>query len=339
VSIYVLREVWRHTRAKGSAWQVITALADSASKDEGITWRSQASIMEFTRIDSDRTVRDALRWLEENVEIETRVAQRGRSRINVYHVLLGDYGLVDVHDLAGFDVPFTVTEPFSPPADIAARRLQLVAIAMDAGPTAATQGRPADIAGGKPCGEPGDDRQSTTATTGSSCADDRQIFPSLYKEGPEEEPSDGPAAARATRGAAAKTLIEERLEQQGIELAGRDLVLVRNHPKLAEQWLDITVAEAHTNPAGFFLAGIRQRRSPSPRITRAQVRAASREATVRALLRNLGPEDGGGEARHYIDEVWTELTTSERSELHELVDELVSNQLPDQPAALTELAS
>lgn len=327
MSYQVVAEVFRHSRASLGARLVLLALADSAGKDDGIVWLGQESLMRMGNL-SERAVRDAIRWLEENGEIETRMAQRGRARINVYRITLGKYGSLDVGDLSALsNVPFTVRDPFSPPADIAARRLELLAIRMDAGLPGAVLEPPADSA----ASPVEDDRQSTTATTGSSDRDDRQFSAAHLKEGPSSDPSSDPAAARASArrpaAAADRKKLEDALAELGIELSAQDTIRALNDIDVALAWCGIAKREARTNPGGLVAAGLRGGTRPSRRLSAPgsnRSREERKADVVRALVRNLGAEDGPDEARHYIDRVWDDLTTIERAGLHELVDEIES---------------
>jgi translation initiation factor IF-1 len=64
-------------------------------------------------------VRDAIRLARGEVEIETRQAVKGRARINVYRVLLGDFALVEVDE---DELACRLLEPFSTPAEVAAMK-------------------------------------------------------------------------------------------------------------------------------------------------------------------------------------------------------------------------
>lgn len=117
MSYHVLHEVMKHSEARYGARLVMFALADAADPDTGICWPRQEVLQETARL-SDTAVREALRWLEQSGEIETRQAQRGRVRVNVYRVLVGSYALVDVTDAP---IPFRLRTPFSRPSESDAR--------------------------------------------------------------------------------------------------------------------------------------------------------------------------------------------------------------------------
>ena len=126
MSVHVLARFMDESNAELGARLVGMVMADAAGAD-GICWLGQVELARRTKL-SERTVRDAIHRLEGLGEVETRLAQRGRRRINVYRIWCAappDYDRL----------PFSVDEPFA--------------------------SRPADSAGR-------DDRQSTTLTTGSS---------------------------------------------------------------------------------------------------------------------------------------------------------------------------
>lgn len=90
---------------------ILLALADAAH-DDGITWTPQDTIAKKAKL-SQAHVRECLRGLEESGELQTRKAQRGRKRINVYRVTL--YGIAE----ADYErLPFTLKEPFTATAEI-----------------------------------------------------------------------------------------------------------------------------------------------------------------------------------------------------------------------------
>lgn len=118
MSVYVTREVWKFSRAEHGALLTLLAIADSAHKDYGTSRLKQTSIASMTRLDV-RAVRDAVRWLEEHLEIETRQAMKGRARLNVYRVILGEYEQAEVDP---DDLGLRLLEPFSTVAELAERR-------------------------------------------------------------------------------------------------------------------------------------------------------------------------------------------------------------------------
>lgn len=327
MSIYVLRAVWDHTRSTGTAWEVITALGEGASKEEGVTWKSQEAIAEFGRIErprSLRAVRDAIGWLEEHDEIEIRQAQRGRRRINVYRILLGSYGEIDLTD-RDLDLPFQLSEPFSRPADIAARRLTRLAERMGTDLDLESTSRPAEYAARRGASRPAD-----------SDRDDRQSAPSRpadsdtpYKEEPEEGPQTDPSAAGIADAKVSFPELTDGLKRLGVAAEIRLAALA--DPALADAWLELARKEAKHNPAGLFVTGFQSGVYPSGRgdsgrkVARLERHRLAREASLRRLV----VEGGADEARYFIDVEWENLSTVERSELHELVDEAISAGLPD----------
>jgi hypothetical protein len=105
MSVRVLSLVLRHSQAKLGARLVLIALADAAH-DDGVAWLDQDAIAAKANLSTSQT-RRALRDLELMGEVETRKAQRGRRRINVYRVMLAteqpDYERL----------PFSMAEPFT----------------------------------------------------------------------------------------------------------------------------------------------------------------------------------------------------------------------------------
>lgn len=101
-----MTKVFAHSEATLAARLVLLALADQAS-DDGVTWVFQETIAEKAKLDAT-TVRRAVRKLEKIGELETRKAQRGRKRVNVYRVLMPDLPEVDYDRL-----PFEIAEPFT----------------------------------------------------------------------------------------------------------------------------------------------------------------------------------------------------------------------------------
>jgi hypothetical protein len=128
VSVDVLREVFKYSRSKGVARNVIVALADAAHPD-GVVWlpidppkdkrRDQTRCLTHRANASRRSVIDSLQELEQLVELEVRKAQRGRSRFSIYRVVVGGIGASEV-DYA--DLPFELDRPFGLGADSAPRQ-------------------------------------------------------------------------------------------------------------------------------------------------------------------------------------------------------------------------
>lgn len=111
MSVRVLTKVFQHSEATLAARLVLLALADSAS-DDGVTWIGQDEIAAKAKV-VNSTARRCIGELEDAGEVETRKAQRGRRRINVYRVKMP--GLSE----PAYDrLPFELSEPFSTTADI-----------------------------------------------------------------------------------------------------------------------------------------------------------------------------------------------------------------------------
>jgi hypothetical protein len=116
VSVDVLREVFTSSRSRGVARNVLTVLADAAHPD-GVTWLpimpskngDPTKCLTHRANASKHAVVDAVAKLVALGEIEVRKAQRGRAKINVYRVVLGTIGWLEV-DYS--DLPFALEQPF-----------------------------------------------------------------------------------------------------------------------------------------------------------------------------------------------------------------------------------
>jgi DNA-binding Lrp family transcriptional regulator len=106
MSVRVLTKVLKYSQAMHDARLVLMVIADSAH-DDGITWISQSTLAEKALV-TEQTVRRVIRELEKTGEIQTRKAQRGRRRINVYRV-----SLPGVEEPEYDDLPFELVEPFT----------------------------------------------------------------------------------------------------------------------------------------------------------------------------------------------------------------------------------
>lgn len=142
-------KVFRHSIAQHGARLVALALADNAH-DDGVAFPSQQTIADKTLL-SVAAVRDAIRWLEEHGELETRQAQRRRARVNVYRLLLPGLDLPDYERL-----PFKLLEPFGLPPESSGSQ----------------EGDDDRQTGARPAPE-------SEATTARFCADHRQNGPTL----------------------------------------------------------------------------------------------------------------------------------------------------------------
>lgn len=108
MSIRILSKVMRESDETLGRRLILIALADSAS-DDGICWPLQDEVARKTRL-TKKHVSELLVALEADGAIETRKAQRGRRRVNVYRLRLGDLSEPDYDRL-----PFTLDRPFSTP--------------------------------------------------------------------------------------------------------------------------------------------------------------------------------------------------------------------------------
>jgi DNA-binding Lrp family transcriptional regulator len=108
MSVEVFSEVIQHSEAELGTRLVLFVLANHAWSD-GVTWISQKDMTHKARM-SESSVRRAIRQLEEMGEIETRQAQRGKRRVNVYRIIVGEIRAVE----PDYDrMPFELAEPFS----------------------------------------------------------------------------------------------------------------------------------------------------------------------------------------------------------------------------------
>lgn len=184
MSVKVIAAVWSHSQSQLAARLVLLAIADNAEDGSGIAFppvldhpdtppHKLRSISFKARL-SEREVRRSLRELEELGELETRKAQRGRSRINVYRVTVG-YLLE--RDPQIEDLPFQLLEPFTTTGQIVRQ----------------SEARPPAI-------QSLDHRPSTPATTGQPYRargdkPDHHFKPSETEDSSENEESSVPAEA------------------------------------------------------------------------------------------------------------------------------------------------
>lgn len=328
MSIYVLVEAWKHTRAVGTTWDVITCLGDAGSREEGISWVLQEDIRGFGRADdvplrAERGVRDAISWLIEHNEIEVRwiINKRGK-RQACYRVILGKYGRIDVNERGGPDIPFQLSQPFSRPADIAARKLGAVGDRLGSDLTDTPGTRPANTAGQNGAGLPAD-----------SSSPDRQISPGLPAESavPYEKdlPGNNLNPTVSTDAAAEDTsfaTLTEGLKRLGVSAKIR--LAAMSDPARAEEWLRTSRKHGKTNPAGMFVVGFESGDWPTSRDENVALVLRKRYGREESL-RRLVAEGAFDNARDIIDDEWQHLLTrSEQAELHELVDELINATLP-----------
>ena len=195
MSVYVTRDIWKFSQSEHGARLVLLALGDSGHRDLGTSMLKQETIARMTRL-SVSSVREAIRLLEEMVEVETRQAVKGRARINIYRVLLGEYTLVEVDES---ELACRLLEPFSTPAEVA------------------------EMKAARAAGIPIHDRQELAvvneATTASSCGDDRQN-PASHKEEPVLDPGSTREAKNASLVAPSGAESERIAEQLRWALTG-----------------------------------------------------------------------------------------------------------------------
>lgn len=110
MSFEVVNAVLDYSEAELSCRLVMVVLAERASPD-GVSWPSQVEIADKARV-TVRTVTTCLRDLEAAGEVETRKAQVGRVRLNVYRLRLPC-----VHDEVDYDrlerAGLKLVEPFT----------------------------------------------------------------------------------------------------------------------------------------------------------------------------------------------------------------------------------
>ncbi len=322
MSVKVLDQVLDGSEATGVARCVLTALADAAHHD-GVTWAPQGP-RENPRSVAHRancSVRSVERAVEQLVaagELEVRRARRGRSWVNVYRVVVGTIGQIEVEYQR---LPFDLDEWFSDAAALAVRG------------TLSTR----QLGGMNQGVDPDEMAASSGSFMPPESADSSRQAVALNP--PEEDPyarailfdpSLDPKRDPSARAAAA--VDPEQLEQLaaglrrlGVSAAAR--LTAMGDPRRAFAWLDVACKEGKTNPAGLFVDGYASGEWPSARgcahATRERHRAA-REASLANLVHNHGVD----EARYLIDVEWSDLTSVERADLHELVDGLASDELP-----------
>lgn len=104
MSVHVLSRFLKESESELGARLVGSVMAYVAG-DDGICWAAQARLIGETKL-SESAVRRAIRRLEELGELETRRAQRGQRRINVYRLWCGEPPEYD-------RLPFVLDEPFT----------------------------------------------------------------------------------------------------------------------------------------------------------------------------------------------------------------------------------
>ena len=87
MSIHVTSLAVKRSQASGVARLVLLCLCDKAN-DAGEAWPSRESMMEWSNA-SESAVKNALRWLRANGEIETLREGGGRAKSTRYLVVIG----------------------------------------------------------------------------------------------------------------------------------------------------------------------------------------------------------------------------------------------------------
>lgn len=177
--------------------------------------------------------------------------------------------------------------------------------------------RPSNV----PIPERREDDQTHRSPAGNSAPKPAAPTHETHRRDSENPPHSGPevlkrttrAAAAGDAASAAAALLDRYLEDLGVPARVRRVA--RAEPERAQAWLELAQAEAHTNPAAFFLTGFQAGEWPSPR--KRQTAARSRSDWVAATSVQLPLEDA-----HAIVDDWPGLTDVERQELHEAVDRL-----------------
>lgn len=343
MSYRVVREVLESSKAEGADRLVLLAIADVAYHD-GVGWlpqgpqSSKKSIASYANC-SERQVRRSVDALQDAGELEVRRVQRGRRRMLVYRVVVGRIREQDV-DYAR--LLFNLSEPFSDAYVLLAR-----------GPR-----RPASLSGRSdvedssphepvdPVDAPGDERTDWPVVAGADERPAETARPDIYDRDDRTQESgrieNGPEKrSRERSSAAAEDSSSSTSEIRSPSVSGsplqKELWSLRVPSKVrlealedaarAQAWLDLARREAHSNVAGYFVAGFSSGEWPAERgeAVSSQRRRAGQEASLRNLV-SLGMSE---EARHLIEVEWSTLTQIERNEYHSLVEELVSDQLPE----------
>lgn len=262
---------------------------------------------------SASTVRGALRELERNGWLEVEL-NRGRGNTNRYRATIPDppENHLTAAVSVGGDAAVTTGSEDAETASAASR-----APGVGEAPET-TEKRLSQAVSGK-----GKTAAVSSKTTDPAPENHRGPVPTT--SGPRQDHASSSTDAAAAAG------LEMRLRRHRVS---RDLVVeaVADHER-ALAWLELAESEATANIAGFWIAGFRSGEWPSGRGETIQLhkRRSAREASLRNWINGGADVD---EARYWIDHEWADLTTVERAELHELVDELLHDRLPD-PAAAT----
>ena len=108
MSVRAIDAVLRLSKSETATRLVAVVIADVAHHD-GVGWLDQREVATRANV-SVPSVKRGVAWLVEHGELEVRKVQRGRRRVNVYRVLLGEVAEQPVE----YDrLPFDVDPPFS----------------------------------------------------------------------------------------------------------------------------------------------------------------------------------------------------------------------------------
>lgn len=343
MSIRVLEQVFDRSRSTGSARLVLAAIAEVAHHD-GVTWcqqgpRENRRSLAHRANCGVRSVERAIEQLVELREVEVRRARRGRSWVNVYRVVVGRIGSVDVE----YDrLPFELDERFSTPSELvsAGTRSTRQVGGLDEGTAAEIKGppgletqaevQPANLAGSTESVNPSDLERSSRQPD--------ELNPPAATWTPSMDPSIDPSgdpsfAAAKNSSSTDDTELVRALREVRIAHDLRAQAIA--DPERARAWLDVARKEAKTNVAGYFVMGFRSGEWPAER--GGEVSLERRHQARVESLRNFVIGGLVAEA-HDVVEDWSTLTQVERNEYHSLVDELVSEQLPEMVTAGVEPA-
>lgn len=350
-----MSQVFKRSHATGNDRLVLITISDSAHHD-GVTWIQQGPIdndrsIAFRARCSVKTVERAIGALVAMRELEVRRARRGRSFVNVYRVVVGDIGRTGVE----YDrLPFEIDEPFSTPEELLIRGT--TSTRHPAGLKEAGSREPLD------CAAPAHAQDSTRQVDGLSDgasgpvnpSEDRSSTPQLrpfnatdpsraragFLFDPKGDPTTDPSATAAASAAAAVDVLKLTSNMRRLGVGAKVKMEALSEPDRAEAWMLVALTESAVNPAGNFADGIRSGEWPSPRGAAGAkaARSESRRYYRERSLENLVREGGLEEARYLIDVEWENLAGAERAELHELVDELASAQLPEPVTSIRQQA-
>lgn len=335
MSYRVTNEVLERAEAEGSDRLVLLAVAEIAYHD-GVGWLPQLwrhqdsleqrrrSIQWRARLSERQVPRsvDALRSAQLD-EIETRTAQDGRRRILIYRVIVGKLRELEVE----YDrIPYRLDRPFSTPAELllpwadrpanlAGGQLARAANGVVETVGAGANGRPASLAGGQTA----DDLPSDPRRPAIYDSDDLPSAPANARAG-SSVLGPRPIPSNSSRGESARELVAAaavEINDRLIALRASAKMRMRAcaEPDRASAWLDLALAEADTNPAGYFRVGFDSGEWPSPREN-----PRSTETRHQWLEQTSWRLDA--DESHYIVDGWGDLDAVEKARLHERVDEI-----------------